>query len=399
MKLYCLHLLVCLIRLAKPDNNSTVQNMPLILNGHYISWPSSKIREKFIYEKKFIPKNIIYTRFQVCSDRVFLAAPRYKRGVPFTLSYTKFTHKEKCYNYVSPFPCIENEDVMIGASDSGSSLINAIDLKMGCDSTLWVLDAGISDTLSDHPTRICEPKIVGFDIFTKKVTHTITLSTLICRAKSRLQYLAVEQVTDSMTVLYVSDGGTRSIIVWYVEKNEGYKIKLPHSIVDGCSENPIEDVFYMMLIEQEAGNYIYFTYLSSQDIFRTRTKDLQKRMNSKCIVNMGKKPCKMVFLGVGYGSVLYFRIKGQNHLYSWDTKQSFLEENFMVVRKSRDCRLITHVDVDSEGVLWVLESNIQDFIIDHVGCYGPSIMLTPVFENPVPVMNDLDDTENFSPSE
>lgn len=107
----------------------------------------------------------------------------------------------------------------------------------------------------------------------------------------------------------------------------------------------------------------------------------------------------MVFLGVGYGSVLYFRIKGQNHLYSWDTKQSFLEENFMVVRKSRDCRLITHVDVDSEGVLWVLESNIQDFIVDHVGCYGPSIMLTPVFENPVPVMNDLDDTENFSPSE
>lgn len=98
----------------------------------------------------------------------------------------------------------------------------------------------------------------------------------------------MEQVTDSMTVLYVGDGGTRSIIVWYVQKNEGYKIKLPHSIVDGCSENPMEDVFYMMLTEQEAGNYIYFTYLSSQDIFRTRTKDLQKRMNSKCIVNMGK---------------------------------------------------------------------------------------------------------------
>jgi len=39
-------------------------------------------------------------------------------------------HEEKCYNYVSPFPYIENEDVMIGASDSGS-LINAIDFDLG----------------------------------------------------------------------------------------------------------------------------------------------------------------------------------------------------------------------------------------------------------------------------
>jgi len=69
---------------------------------------------------------------------------------------------------VSPFPCIEKEDAGVGASDSGT-LINAIDLKMGCDSILWVLDAGISDTLSDHPTKISDPKIVGFDTFTKKV--------------------------------------------------------------------------------------------------------------------------------------------------------------------------------------------------------------------------------------
>lgn len=97
----------------------------------------------------------------------------------------------------------------------------------------------------------------------------------------------------------------------------------------------------------------------------------------------------MVLLGVGYGSILYFRIKGQNHLFSWDTKQSFLEENFMMVRKSKDCRTITHVDVDSQGILWVLESNIQDFIMNQVGCYGPSMILTPVFETPVPILREF----------
>jgi len=39
----------------------------------------------------------------------------------------------------------------------------------------------------------------------------------------------------------------------------------------------------------------------------------------------------MVVLGAAYGSVMYFRIKGTNHLYSWDTKESFLEENMKMV--------------------------------------------------------------------
>jgi hypothetical protein len=55
--------------------------MPLILNGPYILWPSSKTQEKFINEKRFIPKNIIYTRFQVYSGEIFLAALRYKKGI------------------------------------------------------------------------------------------------------------------------------------------------------------------------------------------------------------------------------------------------------------------------------------------------------------------------------
>ncbi|KAE9542823.1 hypothetical protein AGLY_002734 [Aphis glycines] len=102
MKRYGLHLLVCLVRFANPDNSS-IKNPTLILNDHCIVWPSSKIREKLKYEKR--------------------------HDVPFTISYIKFTHKEKCYNYVSPFSCIENEDIMIVASDSGS-LISAIDFDL-----------------------------------------------------------------------------------------------------------------------------------------------------------------------------------------------------------------------------------------------------------------------------
>jgi len=98
----------------------------------------------------------------------------------------------------------------------------------------------------------------------------------------------------------------------------------------------------------------------------------------------------MVILGVGYETVLYFRIDGQNDLFSWDTKLSFLEENIRVVRKSKDCRTITHLDIDNQGVLWILESNINDYFIDNVGFFGPSVMLSPVFDAQTPVTNEFD---------
>lgn len=104
----------------------------------------------------------------------------------------------------------------------------------------------------------------------------------------------------------------------------------------------------------------------------------------------------MVFIGVGYGSILYFRIKSQNDLYSWDTVKAFIEENFMMVQKSKDCRMITHVDVDNEGILWTLGSNIQDFIVDRVGCFGPNILLTSVLEPPIPISNDSDRRKDSS---
>lgn len=117
--------------------------------------------------------------------------------------------------------------------------------------------------------------------------YTISLRTLTYRIRSRLQHLAVEHIKNSTTILYLGDGGTQSIIVWYVEKNIGHRVKLSLPIVEGRTHTPQNDIFYMALVQHEADNYIYFTYLCSEDIFRTTTKDLQNRKTPKSIDNIG----------------------------------------------------------------------------------------------------------------
>lgn len=112
-----------------------------------------------------IPSTLHY----YCSE--YLHKYIYRRGVPFTLGYVGLVNQDKCYNYVRPFPCMDKQDTGAGAGGAGL-LINAIDMVMGQDGTIWVLDAGISDTLSDHPSRDGDPKIVGFNAATGKVINS-----------------------------------------------------------------------------------------------------------------------------------------------------------------------------------------------------------------------------------
>ncbi|XP_022170788.1 uncharacterized protein LOC111034063 [Myzus persicae] len=358
---------------------------PHMLNGHYIEWPNKKTEADYLHDKRCIPKNIIFTRFQICGNQVILVSPRYKEGVPFTLSQLILYDKDECYNYVRPFPNLEKN-----VADDNKSIINAIDIYMGQNGIVWVLDIGIINTLDETTKTESDAKILGIDYGDGRIVHSIPLRPLICRTRSRLQYLVVEydNVSNDKPIIYIGDGGTRSIIVWNVQVNEGYRVKLPYSATTTCTDFSTEDVFYLVLIENFNSNYLYFTYLSSTDMFKVRTKDLQKRINPKCIIDVGRKPCKMVVLGAAYGSVMYFRIKGMNHLYSWDTKESFLEENMKMVKKSVDCRTITHIDVDNDGVLWKLESNHEDYLVNMVGCYGANIMLSPIVGKSVPPQLD-----------
>lgn len=115
----------------------------------------------------------------------------YRHGVPFTLGYTVLNENHKFYNYVKPFPCIEDQVSELRSPCDSGSLINVVDLVMGQDGILWVLDIGISDTLGGKPSRGGDPKIVAFDLTTEKVKGQILIINnylLITTLQKWLQY-------------------------------------------------------------------------------------------------------------------------------------------------------------------------------------------------------------------
>jgi len=51
------------------------------------------------------------------------------------------------------------------------TLVNAVDLVMGTDGILWVLDVGVADTLDDVPSVESDPKVIGYDVATGTVSR------------------------------------------------------------------------------------------------------------------------------------------------------------------------------------------------------------------------------------
>lgn len=76
---------------------------------------------------------------------------------------------------------------------------------------------------------------------------------------------------------------------------------------------------------------------------------------------------------------LYF--SGDSSIYMWNTDTSFVQDNFLLVQKAGDCRLPTEVIPGYNDLMWVIESNFQDYIDNNVSCSGTSVAVHPLMNS------------------
>lgn len=71
--------------IAADCENSIVSELTFRLGGNNLNWPGYATKNIYQQSGRYIPKNIIATRSQIYRDIAFVAIPRYRSGVPFTL--------------------------------------------------------------------------------------------------------------------------------------------------------------------------------------------------------------------------------------------------------------------------------------------------------------------------
>ncbi|EFA08292.1 Protein yellow-like Protein [Tribolium castaneum] len=352
---------------------------PVEWTGGNFEWPNGATKSIYRSSGRFIQKNTIATRAQIYKDDVIVALPRYKPGVPATLAKLSLKHKG-CEATLTPFPCWSTQE-----EGNCNALQSVVDIFADANEVLWVLDVGVVNTL-ETPIRRCPPKVVAISLRTGKVVKTLDLSGLVAQA-SRLQYIAVEYAPDGRPYAYVSDAATRSILVFDVAGNRGYRVVLPKAVVG----NGKRDVLYIALIQKGCGNnFIIFSYLSSPKVFSIRTDYLRAGCTAGKITDSGSKDGKIIILGTDLGTAVFFRYEGKPEVYRWDANLPLAPGLPVLVYKSKKCYLSTHAIPDLKRErMRILESNFPDFIQNTVGC-GASQRVTLMGgcvnpKNPLPV--------------
>ncbi|KAG7211986.1 hypothetical protein KM043_011184 [Ampulex compressa] len=346
----------------------SIPELSVTMSGYSLEWPCQSTRNIYETSGRYIARNIISTRSQVYKDDAILAMPRYKPGVPFTLGVVSLKSKEYPAKVV-PFPCWAIQE-----EGNCQALQNVVDLTLDIQDILWVLDVGIVNTL-EQPVRRCPPKVVGINVKTGKVVKVIDLSPLVGSA-SRLQYLTIDYADDGQVYVYVSDAGTRAIIVYNVTSDKGYRVILPRAVTAGAERT---DVLYLVLVRKSCGTpVLYFTYLGSNRLFSIKAINLRRGNANGSVVDVGAKQNKIVLLGTDNGCAIFFRYKGQSDIYMWNTDTTFSPDHFLLVQKGGDCRLPTHVVPGYKRLMWVIESNFDDYIKNTVSCSGASVAIHPL---------------------
>ncbi|GLV34804.1 yellow-g [Carabus blaptoides fortunei] len=352
----------------KQDRN-LAHEMTVTLNGANLEWPCLSTRNIYMQSGRYISRNVIATRTQIYNDQVFVALPRYKSGVPFTLG-TFSLASDSCLPTIKPYPCWPIQE-----EGNCHALQSVVDLHLCGNNILWVLDVGIVNTL-EQPVRRCPPKVVGISVKTGKVVKVIDLSGLVTSA-SRLQYLVVDHASDGRAFVYISDAATRAILVYDISACKGYRVVLPKAVTAGCARR---DVLYIQLIRKSCGNVLFFTYLSSSRLYSIKTSYLRKGQCSGAVVDVGAKPQgqKIVLLGTDNGANLFFRPKGESDIYVWNSNSCFKSDNWILAQKGGECRLATQVIPGYKKMMWTIESNFHDYITNSVGCVGASVLMHPM---------------------
>lgn len=324
--------------------------------GGHFDWPNDATKSLYKSSGRYIPKNVIATRAQIFREDVFVCLPRYKPGVPVTLAKVGIKQRG-CEAVLTPYPCWASQE-----EGDPNSFQSVVDIYLDENSILWVLDTGVVNSL-EQPVRKCPPKVIAINVLTGKKVKTLDLCGLVAQA-SRLQYLVVEYAPDGRPFVYISDAATRSILVFDVAGNKGYRVVLPR-VVASCKR----DVLYIALIHKDGchNNYLVLSYLSGGRIFQIRTDYLRSGCAAGKLQDLGQKSGKMVLLGTDLGSALFFRFEGKPEIYRWQVAPCL--KNYEVVYRSPENYLATHAFADvSRRRTRVLESNFPDYIQNTVGC-------------------------------
>ncbi|XP_035912050.1 protein yellow-like [Anopheles stephensi] len=348
-------------------------------------YPSLQLRNNAIRTREFIPENNLPLGVDRFRDRLFITTPRWNPGVPATLSYLPLPAQDRSQPLM-PYPDWSYHTSPRNPDCSKMMSVYRIQVDE-CD-RLWVLDAGVTDTLTNLQ-QVCPPKIMAFDLQNDELLFTYVLPEEQVKEDSLHTNIVVDvrdgQCDDAFA--YVADVWRNGITVFDMRKFKSWRttnhLYNPNPLASDYNYQELnfqwsDGVFGMSLapVHRSGDRMLLFHPMSSFMEFQVPASILRNEtvwegfgLAAKAFQPVGTRGRmgQSSTAGVGKNNVQFFTLVQQSGVGCWDLGKPYNRNNLGVVEKNAQKLTFPNdlkVDREPQQSLWVMSNKLPVFLYD-----------------------------------
>ncbi|XP_018570738.1 protein yellow-like [Anoplophora glabripennis] len=316
-------------------------------------------------------ENTVFTGFEVTSNRIFLATPRLRVGVPATLSTIPRNTPPGSSPVLQAFPDWSMHGAVRGDVNC-TGLISVYRIRADSCNRLWVLDSGVMTSLDDF-TRVCNPKLMVFDLRTDQIVRTVIFPREVLRPSSLLTNLIIDEDVQGRcdsAFVYMSDTASPGLVVYDGLKDQAWRIMHPAFFpdpdfsdynVDGESFTLMDGV--VGLAHSPTLSTLYFQPLATDRLFSIPTSALTKgppvEFEQMPVSLVGKKSSQGLGLTISLtDDTLYFSPLTETAVATWNPVTG---QQRLLAYDSEKLQFPAELRWLNDGSVWLLSTRFQKF--------------------------------------
>ncbi|XP_076761628.1 dopaminechrome tautomerase-like isoform X2 [Xylocopa sonorina] len=354
------------------------------------AWPtidydydSIEARDSAIFNGDFIAENNLPLGLEVWKDKVFITLPKWKAGIPATLTTVPKNSKTKSPK-LRPYP-----DWTWHQSGNCDGLTSVFRIQVDECDRLWVLDSGKVD-VSNGGKQVCPPTIFIFDLTTDNLIRKYIVPEDQVKEDSLYANIVVDIRNNdcNAAVAYAADVFRYGLLVYDFFKDSSFRIQNRFFFPDPLASNYelhgikfqwTDGIFGLALSPVDVHNdrTLFFHPMSSFREFAVSTSVLGDKStaekNVDYFVAIGRPRAKDY--GHSSGSaidrngVMFFNMVTRDSVWCWDTRKEYIPQNLGVIGTSNLSLVFPNdirVDHEYDQNVWLLSNRLAMYLYGSV---------------------------------
>ncbi|XP_072931763.1 uncharacterized protein [Epargyreus clarus] len=371
--LWCLAAQLCVNVALSYETPKKVQGTLYRWKQIDFDYPTTDDREAAINNGQFIQRNVIPLGIERWKNRVFVSTPRWKKGVPASLSSLPTVGTVESPP-LAPYPSWDWHN-----ADNCTGFTSVFRMNIDHCGVMWVLDSGQVEAF-ETPRQICPPTLFAIDLETNTVIRRFPIPERFVLQNSLITNLVVDSRDARCRDLhvYIADAWRFGLIVFRHSDAAFWRFShytfypeplLSNYTLHGLNYQWSDGLFGMSLGKLHLGDRpLYYHSMSSSLEFFVNTSVIRdpKRVDNAVsefkLLGESRGPAGQVSAAaIDRNGVMFFSLISQDSIGCWNTRKEYKKDNLGIVAQSNKILVFPNdlrIDHEAQQVIWIIVNKL-----------------------------------------